>query len=120
MELSAVKVLQIIQKIIGASAIGLGSYTVYFYDSDLYNSNPYNPAYAWSSDETIAVFGAGFCIFGVTTPLAPTVSILSNPAIGSVRYSASFYPEGGRRWLHGDYLGDRLHTHGCREWTPFE
>lgn len=120
-ELSGVKVLQIIQKLFGASAIGLGSYTVYFYNSALYNSDPYNPAYAQSSDEKIALFGAGFCIFSVTTPLAPTtVSILSNPAIGSVLYSASLYPEGSRRWLHGIYLGSLLRTHGCREWTRCE
>jgi hypothetical protein len=120
-DLSAVKVLQIIQKLIGASAIGLGAYTVNFYNSKLYNSDPYNPAYALSSDEKIAIFGAGFCIFSVTTPLVPTtVSILSNPAIGSVLYNTSFYPEGGRRWLHGVYLGALLRTHGCREWTRCE
>jgi hypothetical protein len=120
-ELSAVKVLQIIQKIFGASAIGLGSYTVHFYNSDLYNSDPYNPSYSLSSDEKIALFGAGFCIFSVITPLAPTtVSILSNPAIGSVLHSASLYPDGGGRWLHVIYVGALLRTHGCREWTRRE
>jgi len=62
-ELSAVKVLQIIQKIFGGAAVGLGGYTVWFYNSDLYNSDPYNPSYALSSNEKIALFGAGFCIF---------------------------------------------------------
>jgi len=67
-----VKVLQIIQKLLGAAAIGLGSYTVYFYNSDLYNSDPYSPAYALSSDEKIALFGAGFCIFsGVFSIILP-------------------------------------------------
>jgi hypothetical protein len=76
-KLSAVKVLQIIQKLFGAAAIGLGAYTVHFYNSRLYNSNPYIPVYALSSDEKIALFGAGFCIFSVMAPLAPTtVSIL--------------------------------------------
>jgi len=71
-ELSAVKVLQIIQKLFGGAAVGLGSYTVHFYNSDLYNSDPYNPAYALSSDEKIALFGAGFCIFsGVFSILLP-------------------------------------------------
>jgi hypothetical protein len=74
-ELSAVKGLQIIQKLFGALAIGLGSYTVHFYNSDLYNSDPYNPAYSLSSDEKIALFGAGFCIFSVITHLAPQLSL---------------------------------------------
>jgi len=62
-ELSSLKILQIIQKLFGGAAIGLGGYTVHFYNSDLYNSNPYNPSYALSSNEVIALFGAGFCIF---------------------------------------------------------
>jgi hypothetical protein len=74
-DLSPFRVLQITQKLFGAAAIGLGGYTVHFYNSDLYNSNPYNPSYALSSNEKIALFGAGFCIFSVTTPLAPTTSL---------------------------------------------
>jgi hypothetical protein len=76
-ELSPHKALQIIQKLFGAAAIGLGGYTVHFYNSALYNSNPYNPSYALSSNEEIALFGAGFCIFSVTTPPSPQQQSLS-------------------------------------------
>jgi len=62
-EMSPHKVLHIIQKLFGGAAIGLGGYTVHFYNSALYNSGPYNPSYALSSNEKIALFGAGFCIF---------------------------------------------------------
>jgi len=76
-DLSAVAILQIIQKLFGASAIGLGSYTVHFYNSDLYNSDPYNPSYALSSNEKIALFGAGFCIFsGVFSIVLPRTRIV--------------------------------------------
>jgi hypothetical protein len=74
-DLTPLKVLQIIQKIFGLAAIGLGGYTVYFYNSNLYSPDPYNPSYSLSSDEKIALFGAGFCVFSVTNPLAPTNSL---------------------------------------------
>lgn len=120
-EMSPLKVLQIIQKLFGGAAIGLGGYTVHFYNSALYNSDTYNPSYSLSSNEKIALFGAGFCIFSVTPPLAPTaVSIPSDPATGGVRHSASLYSVGGRGWLHGVYMGALLRTHGRGEWSPCE
>ena len=111
--LNAANALQIIQKVLGAVAIGLGGYTVNFYNTW------YALGESW--DEKIALFGAGFCIFSVTTPLAPTtVSILSDLAIGSVRHITSLYTQGGRRWFHDVYVGALLRTHGCREWTTCE